>query len=77
MTTTPADLFIGLADGTFYGGDPFPAFAWIAPGGARLLRRVLRRVGDHPVRRREGDLEGPRDVLERRGALGPTGTRCR
>ena len=30
MTTTPpADLRIGLTDGTFYGGDPFPAFAWM------------------------------------------------
>jgi cytochrome P450 family 142 subfamily A polypeptide 1 len=29
MTTIPADLHIGLADGTFYGGDPFPAFAWM------------------------------------------------
>ena len=29
MSTTPADLTIGLTDGTFYGGDPFPAFAWM------------------------------------------------
>jgi len=29
MATTPADLSIGLTDGTFYGGDPFPAFAWM------------------------------------------------
>ena len=29
MTTTPTDLTIGLTDGTFYGGDPFPAFAWM------------------------------------------------
>ncbi len=29
MTTPPADLSIGLTDGTFYGGDPFPAFAWM------------------------------------------------
>ncbi len=29
MTTIPADLHIGLTDGTFYGGDPFPAFAWM------------------------------------------------
>ena len=29
MTTVPTDLFIGLTDGTFYGGDPFPAFAWM------------------------------------------------
>jgi cytochrome P450 family 142 subfamily A polypeptide 1 len=29
MTTVPADLHIGLTDGTFYGGDPFPAFAWM------------------------------------------------
>ncbi len=29
MPTTPADLTIGLTDGTFYGGDPFPAFAWM------------------------------------------------
>lgn len=28
-TTAPDDLFIGLTDGTFYGGDPFPAFAWM------------------------------------------------
>jgi len=28
-TTPPADLRIGLTDGTFYGGDPFPAFAWM------------------------------------------------
>ena len=27
--TPPADLHIGLTDGTFYGGDPFPAFAWL------------------------------------------------
>ncbi len=27
--TSPDDLFIGLTDGTFYGGDPFPAFAWM------------------------------------------------
>ena len=29
MTTHPPDLHIGLTDGTFYGGDPFPAFAWM------------------------------------------------
>ena len=29
MTTQPAELTIGLTDGTFYGGDPFPAFAWM------------------------------------------------
>jgi len=29
MTTVPSDLHIGLTDGTFYGGDPFPAFAWM------------------------------------------------
>jgi len=29
MTTAPAEFSIGLADGTFYGGDPFPAFAWM------------------------------------------------
>ena len=29
MTTIPADLHIGLTDGTFYSGDPFPAFAWM------------------------------------------------
>ena len=29
MTTAPTDLTIGLTDGTFYGGDPFPAFAWM------------------------------------------------
>jgi len=27
--TPPADLHIGLTDGTFYGGDPFPAFVWM------------------------------------------------
>jgi cytochrome P450 family 142 subfamily A polypeptide 1 len=29
MTTPPPELSIGLADGTFYSGDPFPAFAWM------------------------------------------------
>jgi cytochrome P450 family 142 subfamily A polypeptide 1 len=29
MTKAPAGLSIGLTDGTFYGGDPFPAFAWM------------------------------------------------
>jgi len=29
MTTIPAELHIGLTDGTFYSGDPFPAFAWM------------------------------------------------
>jgi cytochrome P450 family 142 subfamily A polypeptide 1 len=29
MTTPPAELSIGLTDGTFYAGDPFPAFAWM------------------------------------------------
>ncbi len=29
MTTIPAELHIGLTDGTFYGGDPFPALAWM------------------------------------------------
>ena len=29
MTTIPAELHIGLTDGMFYGGDPFPAFAWM------------------------------------------------
>ena len=29
MTTIPADLHIGLTDGTFWAGDPFPAFAWM------------------------------------------------
>jgi len=28
-TTPPTDLHIGLTDGTFYGGNPFPAFAWM------------------------------------------------
>jgi cytochrome P450 family 142 subfamily A polypeptide 1 len=27
--TPPTDLHIGLTDGTFYGGNPFPAFAWM------------------------------------------------
>ncbi len=29
MTTPPPGLRIGLTDGTFYAGDPFPAFAWM------------------------------------------------
>ena len=29
MTAPPGDLTIGLIDGSFYGGDPFPAFAWM------------------------------------------------
>jgi cytochrome P450 family 142 subfamily A polypeptide 1 len=29
MTTSPTNLTIGLTDGMFYGGDPFPAFAWM------------------------------------------------
>ena len=29
MITPPGELVIGLTDGTFYGGDPFPAFAWM------------------------------------------------
>ncbi len=29
VTTPPADLAIGLVDGAFYGGDPYPAFAWM------------------------------------------------
>ncbi len=29
MTTPPAGLTIGLTDGTFYGGDPYPAFRWM------------------------------------------------
>ncbi len=29
MTTAPDQLAIGLTDGMFYGGDPFPAFAWM------------------------------------------------
>jgi cytochrome P450 family 142 subfamily A polypeptide 1 len=29
MTTAPDELTIGLTDGMFYGGDPFPAFAWM------------------------------------------------
>ena len=29
MTMPPRELTIGLTDGTFYGGDPFPAFAWM------------------------------------------------
>ncbi len=29
MTTPPAELRIGLTDGTFYADDPFPAFAWM------------------------------------------------
>jgi cytochrome P450 family 142 subfamily A polypeptide 1 len=29
MTMAPEGLTIGLTDGTFYGGDPFPAFAWM------------------------------------------------
>jgi cytochrome P450 family 142 subfamily A polypeptide 1 len=29
MEQAPDDLFISLADGTFYGGNPFPAFAWM------------------------------------------------
>ena len=29
MTRVPDDLTIGLIDGDFYGGDPFPAFAWM------------------------------------------------
>ena len=40
MTTAPDQLAIGLTDGTFYGGDPFPAFAWIA---ITLLRTTTSR----------------------------------
>jgi cytochrome P450 family 142 subfamily A polypeptide 1 len=29
MTTVPDDLSIGITDGEFYSGDPFPAFAWM------------------------------------------------
>ena len=29
MTIPPSDVTIGLTDGTFYGGDPFPAFSWM------------------------------------------------
>ena len=29
MTTPPDDLFISITDGTFWGGDPFPAFQWM------------------------------------------------
>ena len=29
MSAPPTDLSIGLTDGTFYGGDPFPAYAWM------------------------------------------------
>jgi len=29
MTTAPDQLTIGLTDGSFYGGDPFPAFKWM------------------------------------------------
>jgi cytochrome P450 family 142 subfamily A polypeptide 1 len=29
MATPPAGMSIGLTDGTFYAGDPFPAFAWL------------------------------------------------
>jgi len=29
VSAPPTDLSIGLTDGTFYGGDPFPAFAWM------------------------------------------------
>jgi cytochrome P450 family 142 subfamily A polypeptide 1 len=29
MTTLPDDLAIGITEGTFYSGDPFPAFAWL------------------------------------------------
>jgi cytochrome P450 family 142 subfamily A polypeptide 1 len=29
MTIQPTDLYIGLTDGAFYGGDPFPAYAWM------------------------------------------------
>jgi len=29
MTSAPDQLTIGLTDGSFYGGDPFPAFKWM------------------------------------------------
>jgi cytochrome P450 family 142 subfamily A polypeptide 1 len=29
VSAPPTDLSIGLTDGTFYGGDPFPAYAWM------------------------------------------------
>ncbi|MHB1516785.1 MAG: cytochrome P450 [Acidimicrobiales bacterium] len=29
MTTPPDGIHIGLCDGTFYGGDPYPAFEWM------------------------------------------------
>ncbi|MBV8462084.1 MAG: cytochrome P450, partial [Acidimicrobiales bacterium] len=29
MSQPPDDLHISLCDGTFYGGDPFPAFRWM------------------------------------------------
>ncbi len=29
MTSAPDQLTIGLTDGSFYGGDPFPAFTWM------------------------------------------------
>jgi cholest-4-en-3-one 26-monooxygenase len=29
MTAASEELYIGLTDGAFYGGDPYPAFAWM------------------------------------------------
>ena len=40
MTPAPNDLGIDLMSGAFFGGDPYPAYAWMRRARPRLLRRA-------------------------------------
>ena len=64
MTTAPDQLAIGLTDGMFYGGDPFPAFAWMRDHAPAYFDESSGSLGDHPLCRHQGDLQGSRYILQ-------------
>ena len=75
MTTPPRELTIGLADGTFYGGDPFPAFAWMrehAPAYFDESSGVwgITRYADIK------EISKDPDTFSNAGGIRPDGTHC-
>ncbi len=76
MSTAPADLHIGLTDGTFYGGDPFPAFAWMRAEAPAYFDEAAGVWGITRYADIKRDLEGPRHLLQRRAASVRTATPC-
>jgi hypothetical protein len=65
MTQAPPELSINLMDGSFYGGDPFPAFEWMRQHAPAYYDAPNDPVGDRHVRRSEGGRLGSGDLLQR------------